>query len=108
MFTSIPWLELNAAVLSVKMACLLKKGLKLGEIKKWFWTDKVVIGYIKNDVRRLKTFVANWVQQIRENTNVQQWFYVPMWENPADDASRGLSQPEYIPMGEWEQLAWSK
>ena len=46
-------------MLSVKMACLLKKGLKLGEIKKWFWTDKVVIGYIKNDVRRLKTFVAN-------------------------------------------------
>ena len=30
---------------SVKMACLLKKELKLGEIKEWFSTDsKVVIG----------------------------------------------------------------
>ena len=32
-FISMPRLELNAAVLSVKMACLLKKELKLEEIK---------------------------------------------------------------------------
>ena len=32
-FISIPRLELNAAVLSVKMTCLLKKQLKLWEIK---------------------------------------------------------------------------
>ena len=32
-FISFPRLELNAAVLSVKMACLLKKKLKLEEIK---------------------------------------------------------------------------
>ena len=65
-FISIPRPELNAAVLSVKMACLLKKELKLEEIKEWFWTDsKVVIGYIKNYARRFKTFVANRVQQIR-------------------------------------------
>ena len=35
-FISIPRLELNAAVLSPKMACLLKKELKLREIKEWF------------------------------------------------------------------------
>ena len=35
-FISIPRLELNAAVLSVKMACLLKKELKLEEIKDGF------------------------------------------------------------------------
>ena len=32
-FISIPRLELNAAVLSIKMACLLKKKMKLEEIK---------------------------------------------------------------------------
>ena len=47
--------------------------MKLGEIKKWYWTDsKVVIGYITNDARRFKTFVANRVQQIREKNDVQQ------------------------------------
>ena len=91
-FISIPRLELNAAVLSVKMACLLKKELKLEEVKEWFWTDsKVVTSYIKNDARRFKTFVANRVQQIRENTDVQQWCYVPNRENPADGASRSLN-----------------
>ena len=90
-FISIPRLELNAAVLSVKMACLLKKELNLGKVEEWFWSDsKVVLGYIKNDVRRFKTFVANRIQQIRENTEVWQCQYVPTRENPADDASRGL------------------
>ena len=55
-FASMPRLGLTAAVLSVKMACLLKKELKLEKIKEWFWTDsRVVIGYIKNDSRRFKT-----------------------------------------------------
>ena len=91
-FISIPRLELNAAVLSVKMVCLLKKDLNLGEVDEWFWTDsRVVLGYIKNDVRRFKTFVANRTQQIRENTEVRQWQYVPTRENPADDVSRSLN-----------------
>ena len=51
----------------------MKKEFELEETKEWFWTDnRVVIGYIKNDSRRFKTFVANRVQQIRENTDVQQ------------------------------------
>ena len=91
-FISIPRLELNAAVLSLKMACLLKKELKLGEIKEWFWTEnKVVIGYIKNDARRFKTFAGDRVQQITENTDVQQWCYVPTGKDPADGASTGLN-----------------
>ena len=39
-FISIPRLELNAAVLSVKVACLLKKELNFGEVEEWFWTDR--------------------------------------------------------------------
>ena len=72
-FILVSRLKLNAAVLSVKMACVLKNELKLEKIKEWCWTDsRVVIGYIKNDSRRIKTFVANRVQQITENTDVQQ------------------------------------
>ena len=91
-FISIPRLELNAAMPSVKMICLLKKELKLGGMKNWFWTgSKVVIGYIKNYAQRFKTFVTNRVQQIIEGTDVQQWCYVPTRENTADGASRGLN-----------------
>ena len=72
-FVSIPRLELTAAVLSVKMACLLKKELNLGEVTHYFWTDsKVVLGYIRNNTRRFKTFVANRIHQIKENTHAEQ------------------------------------
>ena len=63
-FISIPRLELNAVVLSIKIACLLKKKLNLEEIKEWFWIDR-------NHVRRFETSAANRIQQIRQNTDVQ-------------------------------------
>ena len=69
---SIPRLELTAAVLSVEMACLLKKELNLGEVTHYFWTDsKVVLGYNRNNTR-FKTFVANRIHQIKENTHAEQ------------------------------------
>ena len=71
-FISIPRLQLTAALLSMKMACLLKKELDINCVDEVFWTDsKVVLGYITNTVKRFKTFVANRVQEIKEKTDVQ-------------------------------------
>ena len=39
--------------------------------------------------------MANSIYQIKENTNVQQWSYIPTRKSPTDDASRGLN-------AEWE------
>ncbi len=62
-----------------------------------FWTDsKVGLGYISNESRRFHVFVANRVQLIRDNTNPAQWYYVPSANNPADDASRGLSAERLV------------
>ena len=72
-YTSIPRLELAAAVLSTKMSGLLKKELGFDDIAEYYWTDsKVVIGYLRNTQKRLKVFVANQVQQIRESSDVLQ------------------------------------
>ena len=71
-FISIPRLQLTAALLSMKMACLLKKELDINCVDEVFWTDsKIVLGYITNTVKRFKTFVANRVQEIREKADVQ-------------------------------------
>ena len=78
-FLSTPRWELTAAVLSVKMACLIKKELNLGNITEKFWTDSQVVQ---------KVFVANWVQNIQEHSDVNQCKYVKSRDNPADDASR--------------------
>lgn len=95
--TTIPRLELTAAVVSVTVSNMLREELGYADVKEYFWTDsKVVLGYINNDARRFHTFVANRVQKIRHSTTPQQWLYVPTDENPADGASRGKTVNELL------------
>ena len=59
-YTSIPSLELAAAVLSTKMSRLVKKELGSDYIAEYYWTDsQVVIGYLRYTQKRFKVFVAN-------------------------------------------------
>ena len=91
-FVSIPRLELVAAVLLVKISNMTKKELQLQEFDEYFWTNRrVVFGYIANDMRAFKTFVANRVHMVQENSNIEQWKYLPSKENPADDASKSMN-----------------
>ena len=70
-------LELIAATL------LLRRELGIPINKEYFWTDsKVVLGHINNNNKKLKIFVANRIQFIRENADPKQWFYVLTKENP--------------------------
>ena len=51
----IPRLELTAAVLTVKVACLLRKELQIDGLKERFWTDsQVVSAYIRSNSKRLR------------------------------------------------------
>ena len=89
-FVSILRLELVATVLSVKISNIIKKNLQLQEFDEYFWTDsRDVLRCIANDTRAFKTFVANRVLMLQENSNVELWKYVPSKKNPADNASRG-------------------
>ena len=84
-FVSTPHLELIAAVLSVKVANFLKKGLQIDCFCETYWSDsKVVLGYIRNYTKKLTIFVANRIQQIQEHSEVEQWRYVLTKINPAD------------------------
>ena len=101
-FVSIPRLELTAAVLSVNMACLSKKELNLREVTHYFWRDsKIVLGYIRNDTRRFKTFVVNRIYQIKENADAEHWSYIQTKENPTDDVSKGLNAEWEISNSQW-------
>ena len=80
---TIPRLELTAAVVSVRVSDMLRRELQYDELEEVFWTDsKVVQAYIQNDARRFHTFVANRVQQIREQTLPEQWHYVDRKTTP--------------------------
>lgn len=94
---TIPRLELTAALLSVRISASLREELEYDQIAEVFYTDsQVVLGYIKNDARRFHVFVANRVQQIRDNSTPDQWKYIETKENPADESSRGLSPRDLI------------
>ncbi|XP_028413086.1 uncharacterized protein LOC114535945 [Dendronephthya gigantea] len=57
-----------------------------------FWTDSTcVLKYLENEEKRFQTFVANRISVIREASSLEQWHYVRTNDNPADDASRGVS-----------------
>lgn len=95
--TTIPRLELTAAVVSVKTSNVLKEELGYADTEEYFWTDsKVVLGYINNEARRFHTFVANRIQKIHLSTTHQQWRYISTDQNPADHASRGLTISELM------------
>ena len=73
-FVSIPGLELTAATLSVKISKLIREELQYSIDKEYFWTDsQVMLGYLQNESKRFKIFVANSIQIIKENSVVGQW-----------------------------------
>ena len=89
---SIPRLELLAAVLAVNIEKLVRReiGSHFQSVPTVFWSDSmIVLGYITNETKRFKTFVANRVSCIRNSSKPEQWRHVPTEINPADEGSRG-------------------
>ena len=88
--TTVPRLELCAAVLLVKAVKWINTELKLTVDDVTYYSDsKVVLGYLQNESRRFYVYVANRVQIIRSMSTYTQWKYVDTLQNPADMATRG-------------------
>lgn len=95
--TTIPRLELSAAVVAARTSVMLRKELEIDGLQEYFWTDsKVVLGYLNNDAKRFHVFVANRIQRIKSTTDPDQWQHVKSEDNPADHASRGLMAHQLV------------
>ena len=67
-----------------------------------FWSDSTtVLRYIASENVRFKTFVANRVSLIRDNTKPSQWMYVNTELNPANHSSRGMNADTFIKCQDW-------
>ena len=85
-------LELLSAVVASKLDCVVRRELDVELMTSTFWTDSmIVLAYIQSDSRRFKTFVANRVSLIRENSTPDQWCHIDGNDNPADILSRGCN-----------------
>jgi hypothetical protein len=103
-FVSIPRLELQAAVVAVRVDSLLRRELDLPVEESFFWTDsKITLQYIHSENRRFKTYVANRVGEIRDASKPSHWKHVPGGINPADIASRGKPVGKFLKSERWFQ-----
>ena len=86
--TTVPRLELCAAVLGVEMVELIIDELDIKpEVITYYSDSRVVLGYIANETRRFYVYVSNRVERIRRASTPEQWRYVPTQQNPADLAT---------------------
>lgn len=102
--STIPRLELCGALTLAKLVKKTAEAWELENSSIYLWTDSmVVIGWLNSEACRLKTYVANRVEQILEITEPKQWRHVKTNENPADVLSRGLSPKELQCDEQWWQ-----
>ena len=113
---TIPRLELCAAVVATRLEKMVTREIDMQVNQSVFWTDSAcVLGYISNESKRFHTFVANRVAAIQEVASPSQWRHIGTLQNPADEASRGLSAMALINSSRWlrgpdflwqPELAW--
>ena len=97
-------MELQAAVLAVRLANTIKQEMTMTIDETALWSDsKVVLHYIRNESRRFHTFVANRVSEIQESSKLEEWRHIPGKGNPADIGSRGTSLLTLKDMSLWWQ-----
>ena len=92
---NIPRLEPQAAILAIRLYCVVKQELTVNIKDSIFWSDsKIALRYIVNESRRFHTIVANRVSVIHDTTDPAQWKHVPGHCNPPDDCTRGLREAD--------------
>jgi hypothetical protein len=88
---SIPRLELQGAIVGLRLVTSAVGAIQLPIDRIVYWTDSnTVLQWINSKKRKFHTFVANRVSEILDGSDRSQWRHVPGVENPADELSRGL------------------
>ncbi|XP_055914878.1 uncharacterized protein LOC129948078 [Eupeodes corollae] len=99
---SVPRMELEAAVLGVRLAQTVINGHSIQINRRYFWSDsQSVLCWIKNDNRKLKQFVTFRVGEILENSNENEWRWVPSEHNVADDATKWNLKVDFSSDSRW-------
>ncbi|XP_065094111.1 uncharacterized protein LOC135714659 [Ochlerotatus camptorhynchus] len=101
-FVSIPRLELQAAVIGMRLAKSIEAGHYVKVDRRYFWTDaRDVMCWLQSDHHRYSQFVAFRVGEILEETNVTEWKWIGTKENVADDGTKWRYKPDLKPACRW-------
>ena len=98
----IPRLELCAALSGAQLAKVLQTELTLSIEKTTLWTDSTtVLHWIHSESQQYKIFVGTRIAEIQKLEGTDNWRYVPLEENPADDITQGKSLMELAKPNRW-------
>ncbi|XP_055836519.1 uncharacterized protein LOC129905140 [Episyrphus balteatus] len=86
---TIPRLELQAAVLGVRLAATIKASHTIRMDESLFLSDsKTVLAWINSSNSKLPSFVASKIGEILDSTSPREWFHVGSIDNVADDGTK--------------------
>ena len=95
-------LPATAAVVAARLSVTLEAEMGFQKVNHYYWTDsEIVLGYLRNESKRFKIFVANRVQEIQGVSRSHQWRHISGSDNPADLASRGMKASALINSSLW-------
>ena len=98
---SIPRLELQAAVMAVRLKEQIVKEHEMKIISCSFWSDSTtILQRIHSSHSKQQVFVANPVDEILDTTDVSQWKHVSGINNSADIGTRAINIEE-LKRSEW-------
>ena len=86
-----PRLSLQAAVLAVRLKnkILDEIDIKIDGIR--FWTDsQIMLCYINNASRKFSVYIMNLLNDIKVNSNLEEWLFVAGQLNSADHCTHYL------------------
>ena len=101
--TTIPRLELLAAVTAVHLDRIIRRELPmLKSVKSYFWSDSTaVLHTIYNSKKHFSVFIANRLAEMERFSTIENWWFMPTKENPADEVSRGVHADIFVKQSRW-------
>ena len=91
---SVPKMELEAAVIGVRLLQLIQREITLTFDQIFLWSDsQVVLDWIASN-KKQNVFVSNRLREIHKSSSPQQWNHISTYLNPADHGTRGLEKNE--------------
>ncbi|XP_075150659.1 uncharacterized protein LOC142224757 [Haematobia irritans] len=100
--TSVPRLELMAALIGARFADFITKNHTIKISHRFFWSDsKTVLSWINSDHRKYHQFVAFRITEILDLSSINEWHWITSKQNVADDATRWNKIPNISQSNRW-------
>lgn len=101
-YRSVPKLELDAALLGVRLAKDVESMLsfKIASVK-YFSDSRTVLSWISSNDCKFAPYVEPRIAEIWESSTSAQWFYVPTRHNVADEATKWSGIRQFTSDGRW-------